>query len=198
MKKLLSIAICAIIFFSCTKHEISVSNRSLQHEKFNGRYELLSAISEKAVDLNNDGNASTKLLDENSMILFSTIEIRIPQKEELFLEDNEFVFSEFWPTENDRRLKDKDVITGCRTKICSGDYDMYGNILIGEFKDDLKSGSFINDIKDDGKNTLIEIKSIEFLEDDKIEVTVVRKLYTMSGWTATNIKSLYKKYTNRT
>jgi hypothetical protein len=198
MKKLLSVAICTIIFFSCTKDETSVFNRPLLHEKFNGKYELLSAISEKAVDLNNDGKASTELLNENSMILFSTVEIRIPQKDDLFIEDNEFVFSEFWPTENGQRLKDKDVITVYRTKIYSGNYDIYGNVLIGEFMDDLKYGTFITDINDDGKNTLIELKSLEFLDDDKIEVTAVRKLYTMSGWTVTKIKSLYKKYTTRT
>ncbi len=198
MKKILSIVICVIVCFGCTKDEVSIFNKPLLHEQFNGKYEIISAISEKAVDLNNDGIASTVLLDENSMILFSEIEIRISKEHRLFLEDNEFVVSEFWPTENEQRLKDKQVMTVYKTKIYSGDYDVYDNILIGEFNDDLKSGTFNREINDDGKNTLIEVKSIKFLKDDKLELTVVRKLFTKSGWTVSNIKSLYKRYTSMT
>jgi len=194
MRKFLSLIALLFVFLSCHKNETDIDNRLLLYEKFNGKYEVLSSISKTAVDLNNDGIESTNLLDENSMILFSNIEIRIPHEDELFLKGNEFVFTEFWPTENGHRLKNEEIITVYNSPIYSGDYDIYGNTLIGEFKDDLYSATFRNDIKDDGKNTLIELKSIEILDKETIKVTVVRKLYTLKGWITTEIESLYKRY----
>ncbi|EON74801.1 hypothetical protein ADIS_4772 [Lunatimonas lonarensis] len=95
--------ICMLI--GCQEMEIEVADRPFLREKFNGKYELLSARSEVAIDLNNDGIASSNLLDENSTIWFSSLKIRIPDESEIFLKHNEFVFTEFWPTENDRRLR---------------------------------------------------------------------------------------------
>ncbi len=189
------VLICFLV--SCNNNQSDTSIRPLLHEKFNGKYELISSFSNIPVDLNNDGSESTNLLLENSMLLFSEIEIRIPNEPDLFIKDNEFVFSEFWPTENEHRLKNKDVIKVYDTPLNTGDYDIYGNILIGVFTDDFRTCT-ISDyfkIKDDGKNTLIEVKSIDVLENETIRVTVIRKLYTMNGWVLSEIESLYKRYT---
>ncbi len=196
MKIFLPIAALILVFISCRKDESYINLRPLLNEKFNGKYKIVTSISKTAVDLNNDGIESTNLLDENSMILFSTIEIRIPDENELFLTENEFVFSEFWPTENEHRLRNKEIITVYRTPVNSGNYDIYGNMLIGGFNDDLTSATFRLDIQDDGKNTLIELKSFDILEDETIKVTVVRKLYTINGWITTEMESLFKKYTS--
>ncbi|MDO9554229.1 hypothetical protein [Rhodonellum sp.] len=197
-KILLPLIALLFIFFSCENNELDNNIRPLLNEKFNGKYEILSSISKAAVDLNNDGIESTNLLDENSMILFSTIEIRIPYKDERFFTEKEFVFLEFWPTENEQRLKTNEIITVYNTRFYNFYYDLYGNTLIGEFKDDLSSATFRKNITDDGKNTLIELKSIEILEDETIKVTVVRKLYTMNGWITAEIESLYKRFTPTT
>ncbi|MFA8436329.1 MAG: hypothetical protein ACEPOZ_17600 [Marinifilaceae bacterium] len=195
MKRVLFLIVCAVVFVGCDKNEVSESNRPLLKDMFNGKYELISSVSEKAVDLNNDGTSSTNLLDENSMILFSSVEIRIPREDDVFLEENEFVFCEFWPTENDHRLVDREVFKVYKTRIYSGDYDIYGNILIGRFEDDLKSGTFQQTCADDGKNTLIELKSIDVIGNETIKVTAIRRLFTMNGWVTTTIESLYKRYT---
>jgi hypothetical protein len=198
MKIFLPLIALLFVCFSCQKDESDINNRPLLYERFNGKYEILTSFSKTAVDLNNDGIESTNLLDENSMILFSNIVIRIPNEDELFLTEKEFVFSEFWPTENEHRLKNKEIITVYKTRTYSDDYDIYGNTLIGEFNDDLSSATFRKNITDDGKNTLIELKSIDILKDETIKVTVVRKVYTMNGWITTEIESLYKRYTTIT
>ncbi|PCH67117.1 MAG: hypothetical protein COC06_11760 [Bacteroidales bacterium] len=70
LKKGLLITICTIFFISCNKNEPNENIEQLLKEKFEGRYELISSISEEAVNLNNDGSSSTNLLSENSSILF--------------------------------------------------------------------------------------------------------------------------------
>ncbi|MGQ1947493.1 hypothetical protein ACT3CD_10400 [Geofilum sp. OHC36d9] len=183
--------IISLVLLSCQEDQTDVNNRPLLKERFNGKYEIISSTSKIAVDLNDDGVESTNLFEENPMILLSKIRIRIPREDELFLYDNEFVLSESWPTENEHRLADKENIivydlTG---------YDIYGNILIGEFNDSLSSATFRLDLNDDGKNTLVEIKSFDVLEDETVKLIVIRKLYTRNGWTTTEIESFYKRYT---
>ena len=197
MKIFLLFIACMFILVSCEKNESEDSKRPLLREKFNGKYELISSLSKTPVDLNNDGIESTNLLLENSMILFSEIEIRIPNESDSYLKDNEFVFCEFWPTENDHRLKNKEVITVYETRVYGSDYDIYGNTLIGVFAENLKNCTIntLLDINDDGKNTLIEIKSIDIMENETIKVIVIRKLYTKNGWVISEIESLYKRYT---
>jgi hypothetical protein len=178
---------------------MEINNRPLLKERFNGKYELISSNSKQAVDLNNDGIESTNLLDENSVILFSEITIRIPYEDELFLKENEFVFSELWPMENEHRLKEKKILTVYKKRVYSVNYDLYGNVQIGKFNEDLTSAEkFRLDINDDGKNTLVQLKSLNLLEDEIIRVIVVRKLFTKNGWVTTEIESLYKRYSTVT
>lgn len=196
MKKSLSLIACVFALISCEKKESVVSNRPLLYEKFNGKYELVSSFSDKAVDLNNDGIESKNLLDENEMVLESSIEIRIPAENDLVMKDNEFVFTEFWPTENEHRLRVNDVVTEYNSFLSDiNGYDIYGNIVIGMFDDELKACTFNKTINDDGKNTLIEIKSIELMENETIKLTVARKLFTKQGWVISEIESVYKRYT---
>jgi hypothetical protein len=67
MKKGLFITICTILLFSCNKHDSNADTEQLK-EKFHGKYEVISSISEDAVDLNMDGTTSTDLLAENPEI----------------------------------------------------------------------------------------------------------------------------------
>lgn len=197
MKNFLLFIACMFILVSCEKNESEVSKRPLLREKFNGKYELISSLSKTPVDLNNDGIESTNLLVENSMVLSSFIEIRIPNESDSYLKDNEFVFCEFWPTENEHRLKNKEVIPVYETPVFGMGYDIYGNTLIGVFAENLKTCTInkLLEISDDGKNTLIEIKSIDIMENETFKVTVIRKLYTKNGWVISEIESLYKRYT---
>lgn len=198
MRIYLTLIALVFAFFSCQKEDLESNNRAKLNAMFNGKYEILNSTSKIPVDLNNDGIESTNLLDENSMILFSFIEIIIPFEGDHFLNQNEFVFSEFWPTENELRLQNKEIIEVHKTRFYSLGWDIYCNLLIGEFNDNLSSAIFKENIPDDGKNTLIKLKSIEILTDETIKVSVVRKLYTMNGWVTTEIESLYKKYTTIT
>ncbi len=193
MKIFLFLVVCVFIMMSCDKNATEVVKRPLLREMFDGEYELISSYSKKSVDLNNDGIESTNLLFENSMILFSTIDIIIPSEPEFFLKDNEFVFCEFWPTENKHRLRMKEVIPVSETPVYGIGYDIYNNILFGTFAESLKNCTIKNTIKEDGVNTLIGIKSMDLLENETIKVTAMRRLYTKNGWVVSEIESLYKR-----
>ena len=69
MKIGLLITICAIFFISCCKNESNENLEQLKLEElkasFHGNYELISSVSEDAVDLNMDGTNSSNLLLEN-------------------------------------------------------------------------------------------------------------------------------------
>lgn len=190
MKIFLLLLVCAFVLFGCEDEEMN--NKPVLHEKYNGQYELFYSVSKEAVDLNNDGIESTNLLDENSMILFSTIEIRVPQD---FLDNNEFVFCELWPTENNLRLKNNEVITVYKTPVYGWNYDLCGIILLGKFADDLKTCTLENVTENDGVSTLVDLKSLEFMENETIKIIVIRKLYTSRGWVLSEVESLYKRYT---
>ncbi len=195
MKKEFYLIACAILFIACDKTDEEGSNRPLLKEKFNGKYELISSVSDKAVDLNNDGIASKNLFAENSTMFFSEIVIQIPHEEDLFLKENEFCFTELWPTGNDLRQKYKEVITTYKTPVNNPFYDLKCNIRIGHFQDDLKSGTLNKDVDEYWEKMPANYKSVEFGEDETIKITAVRKLYTKKGWITTEIKSLYKRYT---
>lgn len=193
MRKILSLVACACILVSCQKEDSESDIRSSLYEKFNGKYKLVSSFSNTAVDLNNDGIESFDLLNENSMIMFSTIEIKIPSNPEPFLKANELVFSEFWPTENDLRFTNKSVIPVYTKPVHGPNYDIYVQTLIGKFEKDYKSCTFNTAIQNDGKNTLIKIKSVEMLKDETIKFCVDRKLFTKNGWVKTEVVSIYKR-----
>ena len=190
-KTFFPLIILSFVLLSCQEDQMDINNIPLLKESFNGKYEILSSTSKIAVDLNDDGIESTNLFEENSLTLLSKIEIRIPHEDELFLYDNEFTFCEFWPTENEHRLADKENLVVYDAL----GYDLYLNIFIGKFNDVLSSATFRLDINDDDKNTLVAIKSFDVLEDETIKLIVIRKLYTKNGWTTTEIESCYKKYT---
>ena len=199
MKIGLLITVCTFFFISCNKDD-SIQNLELLKleelkEKYHGKYELISSVSEKAVDLNNDGITSNDLVSENSMILFSTIEMLIPDENDLFLEYNEFCFVEFWATENSSRIKTKEVISTTIPPIHNALYDIYSTISFGRFEDDLKPCKLSQGSQEKWKNTLIESQSLEIGKNETIKVTTIRKLYTMEGWITTKIESKYKRYT---
>lgn len=192
LKKGLLITICTIFFISCNKNEPNENIEQLLKEKFEGRYELISSISEEAVNLNNDGSSSTNLLSKNSSISFySMVEIRILNEYELF-------YDEMWPVENSQRLRYKEIISSTYPPIINPYYDTFSNGFISQFDDDFKSIRLLRDIQNDPKNTLISIESIIIEENETIKVTSIRKLYTDKGWITTKIESRYKRYTNIT
>ncbi|MDE5419785.1 hypothetical protein L3049_17480 [Labilibaculum sp. DW002] len=195
MKKGFYLIACAILLIACDKSDNEVSNRPLLKEKFNGKYELISSVADKAVDLNNDGIASKNLFSENSTMYFSEIVIQIPQEEDLSLKENEFCFTELWPTGNDHRQNYKEVITTYKTPVDNPFYDLKCNIRIGHFQDDLKFCTLNNDVDEYWEKMPADFKLVEFGEDETIEITVLRNLFTKNGWVTTEIKSLYKRYT---
>lgn len=190
MKKRLLITICAIFLISCNKNE---SNENLVQlkEKFQGKYEVISSISEDAVDLNMDGITSTDLLSENPDISNSGLELRI-------INDNEQLFEEKWRVETIVISRGEIFDSTNYHPTYSIYYALYSNPISCQFEDDYKSIHLLGDIQQNSTNTLISMESITIGENETIKVITIRKLYSMKGWIRTKIESRYKRYTTTT
>lgn len=190
MKKRLLITICAIFLISCNKNE---SNENLVQlkEKFQGKYEMISSISEDAVDLNMDGITSTDLLSENPEISNSGLELRI-------INENEQLFEEKWPVETIVIPRGEIFDSTSYHPTYSIYYALYSNPISCQFEDDYKSIHLLGDIQQNSTNTLISMESITIGENETIKVITIRKLYSMKGWIRTKIESRYKRYTTTT
>ncbi|TCO10434.1 hypothetical protein [Natronoflexus pectinivorans] len=192
MKKFLPLFTVIVFLLGCQKQDKEVSIRPVLREKFHGKYEIVSCVSNIPVDLNNDGVESCNLFEENSLIPFAAkIEIMIPFQNDTYFKYNEFTYRDWWPTENERRLSATEIVpTHTTYTTVSFFYDYRPSDLRGVFADDLKSATFtIIGVED----TLLDIK-LDILFDDHIKVTSTRKLYTRTGWVTVEIESVYRRY----
>lgn len=189
MKKGLLLTLSTIILMSCTKNESNVNLAQLQ-DKFHGKYEVISSTSTDAVDLNMDGISSTDLLDENSEIARSGLEIRI-------YNDYSFSFEEKWPVEYFIPGNAKVDSTSYQSTFTIN-YALYCNVASFQFADHYKSIQLLGNLNQADVNTLKSVESIVIEENEIIKVTTIRKLYTKKGWVTTKIESRYKRYTSIT
>ena len=190
MKRRLLITICSIFLISCNKNESNENFEQLK-EKFQGKYEVISSISEDAVDLNMDRITSTDLLSENPEISNSGLELRL-------INDNEQLFEEKWPVETIVIPKGEIFDSTNYYPTYSIYYSLYCNPISCQFEDDYKSIHLLGDIQQNSTNTLISMESITIEENETIKVITIRKLYSMKGWIRTKIESRYKRYTTIT
>jgi hypothetical protein len=190
MKKGLLITICTIFLISCNKNKSNVDIEQLK-EKFHGKYEVISSISEDAVDLNMDGTTSTDLLYENPEISNSGLELRI-------LNDNEQLFEEKWPVETIVIPRGEIFDSTSFHPTYNIYYALYINPSSCRFDDVYKSIQLLDEFQQNSANTLISMESITIEENETIKVITIRKLYTMKGWITTKIETQYKRYTTTT
>jgi len=194
MKIGLLITICAIFFISCCKNESNENLEQLKLEElkasFHGNYELISSVSEDAVDLNMDGTNSSNLLLENPKLSESRLFIRILEAELGY-----HFFEEMWPMASSYVRRDEVYDPNKVYSTYALGYDSNVNSSICLFNDDCTSIQLLNDVKKDELNTLMSIESINIEENEIIKVTSIRRLYSIKGWVTTKIESRYKRYT---
>lgn len=195
MKRIFEVAICALLFMAC-ETQVCYDDPKLSLKKdLHGKYKLESSVSEKEVDLNNDGISSKDLLSENSMIALSEIVI-VGIGHESFFKDEELYYSISWPIENSTRFTAKEILISTLPPIRNPHYDTYLNSCFGKIDDDLKTIRLYKDIEQNEPNTLIDVESLVIEEEGSIRFTSTRKLFTSAGWTTTKIVSIYKQYSN--
>ncbi|MCL3779600.1 hypothetical protein EMN47_04265 [Prolixibacteraceae bacterium JC049] len=161
--------------------------------RFQGDYTLIAAYSEKPVDMNNDGIKSNDLFKENCMMWFSEINIVVAGENDLFMDKNECFVSQSWPTENDSRLKTKEVISTYEKPVYISGYNMFMTGVHGHFSSDLKSCQLTRSPKTSPENTLIQYEEMRLDKNDIVVIVALRRVFTKDGWVTTKVESWYQK-----
>jgi hypothetical protein len=178
--------------FGCQKNEQVVNqiaeNNSYLRKKFGGRYELVSSLSSKSVDLNSDGISSVDLLSEVTEIKQSFVEIKF-----LDLEPGDVLFNVFWPEQYisaDGETQPVGVVSGVVSTIHYPLQPIMTYAIIEEKEGTINLSNPDTESSPE-KWTLPE--SVNILQDGEIEVVTTKNLYTSSGWETTTISSVYRK-----
>lgn len=166
---------------SCKKENLTDDT----FDRFNGKYEILSAKANYSVDINMDGSKSSELLNEIPNLSNSWLELRIINHANLNLLD------QMWPeqmliygSDTDRPIIDYIF----RSTPFAFDFDKdFSNILVDTLN-----------IAEKDKNHSILPCSIRIFDDEIIVINFTKKLYTSEGWKLLEIESRYKRLTSAT
>ncbi|WP_157491211.1 hypothetical protein [Flammeovirga sp. SJP92] len=186
-----TLTIIALLFslFGCKNNDAEHTN-SILKEKFQGQYEIVSATSDVAVDLNMDGKTSRNLLEENVEIVNAGIS--------LMINENSNLFTEHWPIEY---IGVEPGVAFDSTKYYPSytlDYARYAITSLFQFDDSQKVIDLINPepvISNGVADARFVFPDQIDVEDDLIIVTSTRNLYTFKGYVKTQITAKYKRYT---
>jgi hypothetical protein len=186
MKKIPGFAAFTLIvaFAACKKDNFAESKDAL-HERFNGKYQVISSWSDQQVDINLDGKVSSNLKDELSDLSRVNLELRILKEEKYNL------FSLFWPEQylSEGFAADKPIIT-------------FANQALGlKFNFSKQVTDLLLDSSDvqpaDAKRFVLP-SVVKVLSDDVIEVSFSKSVYTSQGWKNITIITRYKRWTRIT
>lgn len=193
MQKLFFVAVCAVLLMGCSKNEPSVPSKYVSFkESLRGKYKIVSSTTEKPVDLNYDGAASTNLLSENPMVKES--ELTIVGLHSDSFEEKQLHYSISWPVECFFWRGTEAQLSVTR----SDGYNIGIDAFCGEIDDDFKTVWLCKDFNRYVGNTLVDLESLVVEGNGKMTVTTLRKLLTSKGWITTKIVSTYVQYTNWT
>lgn len=189
MKKELLIALCVLIFASCSKDDAVEDSESLKAQ-FQGKYELISAESEIPVDMNMDGVNSTDLFKENTQLSEAAIMIKILDPEYEY-----HLFEEKWPMVSSQVSRDEAFDPNKEYTAYALGYDTYFNLGLFVFNADHTEIHLLEDPEKNSVNTLLSFESVMVQGNEQIKVITLRNLYTKKGWIRTKIVSKYRRYT---
>jgi hypothetical protein len=190
MKHLLALGVISILFVACSK-ETPITNQPGLKERFHGKYAIESCIAEEPLDLDMNQVKSNNLLLENLNIPGAELELRI-------LEGDQHLFSEEWPVEYISLTRGSVFDSTRFDPSYSIGYAFYGYSTFGTFSSDFNSITLLPRSFNDDVNTLVNIESVFFKVNERVEVTAVRRFFTFNGWKTTRIVSGYKRYTKVT
>ena len=180
-------ALCFLMILGCKKSDITdginLKNEQIA-ERFKGKYAIVSAISDKEVDVNLDGTRSTDMLKEIPNLNNSYLELRPSSN----LKNN--LFTQFWQNQG--------FPYGSKPTAYDPEfYFTYANQATGAmftFNDQLTR---LNLFRTD--NTSQEDfplpKLVEVISGDRIRIPTEKTLYTKAGMVAVTIDVVYKRFT---
>ncbi|QHT66586.1 hypothetical protein GXP67_07915 [Rhodocytophaga rosea] len=195
IKSLLEL-LCLFCLGACQQTEEVNPNQNVQilYEQFHGKYKIVHSTSSLALDVNLDGKASTDMLEELPDLPNTLIEVRINRRNQ-YNSQPSFYFVHYWPKQEldlhgfqvEPTNYDPNITAQFSTKVVSWGFafDPALTHLILE----PQSTSLIDpDIFTPPQKIVIE-------GNERMEVTLTKRLYTSSGWKIVEIVTVYERYT---
>ncbi len=186
----------------CSQKDMPAPNEDVDvlHQRFHGKYEIVSSTSNEPVDINLDGRSSTDMFQEYPYLLENNLRIDIygPNK---YNTKRVFLFDQMWPEQYLR------IPSGLDWQGQLLDYEPGATVDFAE-QPATRAFTFSPDVKQ-----LVVIPSTDATEksfrwqrpesatvegDDYIRTINKRRLYTRAGVKDVLITTLYKRYTMTT
>ncbi len=191
----LSGLILAISFWGCQTIDLEEELYNTTYEKFHGKYKIVRCTSDKPVDINLDGLASTEIDKEIPDLEYSYLSLRI-LKRTLPIGDGSYVFEMGW--------QEQLFVNGIQPeeykpeKHYSFSYANQFSVCRCTFSSDFKK---INVKKysdyDINEYRWVLPESVIVRNDGLIEVIFTKRLYTSKGVQSVRITTLYERFTKK-
>jgi hypothetical protein len=167
------------------------------YERFHGRYKIIHSTSNEAIDVNEDGKASTNMLEEIPELPDAIIQLGIYGKNQ-YNPNTSFFFIHHWPKQeldlHGIRIEpteyNPDIRAMFSTKVVAWaftfDPDITQLILS-------PSSAILTD-----PDIFTPPQAVTITTNNQIEVILTKRLYTTSGMKTVQIVTLYERYTMTT
>lgn len=196
MKKLLPYLFCIVFSAaSCKKqNHLAIDTQEFEQmeSKYAGHYNILTSIVNDSVDLDLDGNKNTNLFKEIPLLEQSKVTIRV-------LEDNDPRSPKNYTTSFDLSYPEQYALVEGReissynpgAEVIFLYQPIYNRCLIDTVK---KLISLLPENNpDETERRFTRPNEIRLLDDEKIQVSTIKEVYTESGFMKINITSIYEK-----
>ena len=171
------------------KKDNATGSRNQQWERFHGKYAIIRATSDIAVDVNLDGNKSTNLVEEIPYLKNTFLELLIGKNGDYN------GYAQFWANQS---LSSEHKPAGYDPSVLV----MYlSQPIVASFKfnDDLTALSFSQEPSKDPQPEVFSLpESVTVGKNDEITVKMKRTVYTRFGWVPISIVVTYARYTKVT
>ncbi len=165
------------------------------HARFHGGYKPLSCISSEALDVNLDGKALTDRFEEIKQVKDAEAEIGIYGKSH-HNGSPSFIFSLTWPEQETARPEPTGYDPGIRPYYTPK--VVYWKFVFNDALTQLlvKPIQLTPDLLDPDLYSSPDAVTVK--DNNRIEVTLTKRLYTADGWKTVQIITLYERYTMTT
>ena len=168
-------------------------NVTALQKQFHGKYKPLHSVSSQALDINQDGKASTDMLEEIRELLDMEIEVRIYGKNQ-YNPKPSFIFIHHWPKQWLGRVEptsyDPSIKLSYDRKVVAWSFAFDSTLTQLLLEPD---PSYLAD-----PDLYSPLQTVLVKGNNHIEVTLSKRLYSTAGWKTVQIVTLYERFTKIT
>jgi len=162
-------------------------------EQFHGKYKPLHSVSSQALDINQDGKASTDMLEEISELPDMEIEVKIFGKNQYNPKPSS-IFVHHWPKQWLGRVEptsyDPSIKLSYDRKVVTWSFAFDSALTQLLLKPE---PTYLAD-----PDLYSPLQTVLVKDSGRIEVTLTKRLYTTAGWKTVQIVTLYERFTKIT